>query len=174
MGLSLFTLWHFNKPKLQASFKVFDGLCEIIVHCYVESNVWKSCSQKESVSPKSILQKWNGVQACNTVTLPFFYSDRWCGQFENFGEGHNSQDVTERPCLHLCWLSTRAAETTSDWASLITTYINFTHCVCACVSRSNRRSTLSSSRPKGQTAAQSASCQIYNLGETLRHILTVS
>lgn len=35
-------------------------------------------------------------------------------------------------------------------------------------------SSLSSSRSKGQTAAQSASCQIYNTGEALRHILTFS
>lgn len=88
----------------------------------------------------SILLKWNGSQAKQTcwwhatVSVPlsctsFFCSDRWCGQLENFGEGHNSQDVMEPPCLHLYWLSVSASETTLHWASLITHYINFIQCV---------------------------------------------
>lgn len=41
-------------------------------------------------------------------------------------------DVTERPRLHLYWLSVSASEMTSRWASLITYYINFTRTVCVC------------------------------------------
>ena len=80
----------------------------------------------------------------------------------------------ERPRLHLYWLSVSASETTSHWASLITHYINITPSASLFPGPKPSTSTLSSSRSKGQTAAQSTSCQIYNTGEALRHILTFS
>ncbi len=72
---------------------------------------------------------WHATVFLLLSCTSFFYSDRWCGQLENNGEGHNSQDVMERPRLHPYWLSVGASETTSHWASLITHYINFIQCV---------------------------------------------
>lgn len=88
----------------------------------------------------SIPVQWNGVKATQTCwwhatvflslsCTSFFSSDRWCGQLENNGEGHNSQDVMEPPRLHLYWLSVSASESTSHLAFLITHYINFIQCM---------------------------------------------
>lgn len=55
---------------------------------------------KRSKSNADVLVTCNRVSLIELYEL-FFYSDRWCGQLENNGEGHNSQDVMERPCLHL-------------------------------------------------------------------------
>lgn len=94
----------------------------------------------------------------------FFYSDRWCGQLENNGEGHNSQDVVERPCLHLYWLNMSASETTSHLTSLITHYINFIQCVSSLFPRPNPAQQPLIKQVQGSNGC--AACLLSNLQHT--------
>lgn len=112
----------------------------IVQHKYVEKvgSQRMSCSHSLTVTCNEVTAKQTAQQCfCHWAVRDVFHGDRWCGQLENNGEGHNRQDVAERPCLHLYWLSVSASETTSHLASLITHYINFIQRVSSLSPRPN-------------------------------------
>lgn len=99
----------------------------------------------------------NSIFAIEPYELFFLLTDGAVSE-KTLAKDTGAGDVTERPRLHLYWLSVSASEMTSHWASLITHYINFTRtvCMCVCVSLSlyspdpTLHSTLSSARSRGQ------------------------
>lgn len=94
----------------------------------------------------------------------------------------SSKTIVKDTTFKMSWdgpVSIHTARARAMWddplASLITHYINFTPCMLTLFPETEtQHNSLSSSRSKGQTAAQLASCQIYNMEEALRHILTFS
>lgn len=149
--LRALTFQHTEKQKI-CLIKVLD--------CCLVSKVWKPQSgERKSLRPRhaDMPATCNSIFAIEPYELFFLLTDGAVSE-KTLAKDTGAGDVTERPRLHLYWLSVSASEMTSLWASLITYYINFTRTVCmwvcVCVSLYSPdptlHSTLSSARSKGQ------------------------